>query len=315
MGEQVRRLDEGSSQLITDMTAVLSSLSKSDALRIFERMKDGVDSSTKVIKELGLTQKRYYTRLGELISAGLIDKTESGYRHTPLGQAIYKVLFYGLKDVLANKEKLTLVAQLLNSSSLSMKEKEEVLKTLHMDSKFLTLEEMLDIKRVLKVVLSFDELVEVVAKTIEEAQEEVIFTTRYTTVRVAKEIYDAVKRGVKFRIIDGDKANLSKKMQVMRLIFAGPKAILEFYRAMTDPNFAINFSTEVTYSFFIIDREVGAVEIVDPVTKEFVFAIFFEDVNLCEKLVKVFDNLLSKSTTHPYLEIASKVKKITSHTF
>ncbi|PDM26585.1 hypothetical protein CP083_03050, partial [Candidatus Bathyarchaeota archaeon B24-2] len=260
-------------KFLRDMSEILSSLAHPDALLIFDRMKDGVESSTKVIKELGLTSKRYYTRLRELIQAGLVEKTENGYKHTVLGEAIYKTVFTGIQDVLANRDRLTLISTLLNSDKLSTSEKQKMIEALNIKTKIFTIEDMLDIKKVLKVVDTYKDLVRTVSEVVAKAEEEIVFTSRYTEFEVADKVYDAINNNVQLLYIDGDKRNLSSKLNIMRMIFAHPRAVMTFYEAINNPNVKIAYYPDLPYSFLVVDRKVGALEIVNPVTKKFVFAI------------------------------------------
>ena len=295
---------------LKDMAEILSSLANPDSILIFDRMKDGVESSTKVIKELGLTQKRYYTRLRELISAGLIEKTERGYKQTVLGEAIYKVIFTGLQDVLTNRDRLTLISQLLGSEKLSASEKQKMIEALKIKTKIFTIEDMLDIKRVLKIVETYDDLVKTTAECFDRVEKEVNIATRYTVTQVVERVHDAIARGVKIDWVDGDKSNLSSKLQVMKFVFMNPKAIITFYDLISNPNVSMKFCSDVPYSFMVIDEKFGALEVPHPVTNKFLFAIFFEDPDLCRKIKGAFNDLKKESVEHPYKELASKFKKI-----
>ena len=52
---------------VAEMGEILNSLAHEDALKIFVAAKVGITKSTSTIQELGLTQKRYYSRLKELM--------------------------------------------------------------------------------------------------------------------------------------------------------------------------------------------------------------------------------------------------------
>jgi len=297
-------------KFLRDMSEILSSLAHPDALLIFDRMKDGVESSTKVIKELGLTSKRYYTRLRELIQAGLVEKTESGYKHTVLGEAIYKTVFTGIQDVLANRDRLTLISTLLNSDKLSTSEKQKIIEALNIKTKIFTIEDMLDIKKVLKVIDRFDVLVKAMSECVEKAEKEIKIASRYTVAETAEKIQEAILRGVKVHWIDGDRANLSTRLQIIRTVFLHPKAALSLYDAFCGPNVSAKFYYDLPFSLAIFDGTFGGFEIVNPLTKEFLFAVVFEDENLCKKLDKLFSDLEKKAVTHPFQELALKLKGI-----
>ena len=56
------------------MTNIFRAISKPDALKILQLTGEGIVNSTYAIEELGLSQKKYYTRLKALLGADLIRK-------------------------------------------------------------------------------------------------------------------------------------------------------------------------------------------------------------------------------------------------
>ena len=104
-----------SSLVVKEMEKTLSSLANEDAINIFDTAKEGISSSTNTIKVLGLTQKRYYTRLRELMKVGLIEKYDGIYQHTIFGNLIYESVVSILRKVLANREGHELMGKIQNS--------------------------------------------------------------------------------------------------------------------------------------------------------------------------------------------------------
>ncbi len=100
------------------MVEILDALGNQDALSIFIYVEKGMTSSKFAIQELGLTQKRFYSRLKELIDVGLIEKNDGEYQYTTLGRVFSKI-GYSLLDILENKEQFELLERLRNSSNLS----------------------------------------------------------------------------------------------------------------------------------------------------------------------------------------------------
>ena len=114
---------------INSVVEIFSSLTSSDSLKIFMKTEKGISSSTRAIKELGLTQKRYYIWLKRLIDVGLVEKKNGIYKQTLLGRVCSK-LGESLQDTLLQGERLELANTLLNSETLSAIEKKEVLHTI-----------------------------------------------------------------------------------------------------------------------------------------------------------------------------------------
>jgi predicted transcriptional regulator len=299
-----------------EMVKIFSAIANEDSMRIFFAAKDGIESSTKVIMNLGLTQKRYYTRLKELLDAGLIQKEFDSYQYTMLGKICYK-LGSIFMETLNQSEKLELIDKVKKFHSVERTEKDKIIKALVKEeiadfsvSNFFTTEDLLDAKKVLKVVFTYEDLVKTVCDCYDRAEKLIKIASRYTPSEVAEKVYDAVAKGIKMEWIDGDKANLSAKLQIIKTVFTNPRAAINFYQAVNNPGQDLRFYHDLPYCLMIVDGKFGALEVPDPITGKFLFAIFFEDVDLCKKLDFIFCQLKEKSTEHPYKEIASKFNKI-----
>ena len=300
-----------------DMVKVFSAVASEDSMKIFYLARDGIESSTKAIQELELTQKRYYTRLKELLESGLLQKEENAYTYTALGKICYKLGMLFM-ETLNYSEQLEMIDKVRKSSSMESAEKDKIISALSKDAlsnlfsmtNVLDTEDLLSVRKVLKVVDSYEGLVKTVTECFDRAEEQIRIASRYTPTAVAEKVQDAIVRGIKLDWIDGDKTNLSNKLGIMKLVFMNPKAVINFYQAVNDPNSDLRFYSNLSYCFMIMDRKFGAIEIPDPITGEFLFAIFFEDPVLSEKLSQEFDKLKEKAVEHPYKELARKFRKI-----
>ena len=74
---------------------LLSVLSRRDNLTIFMSAADdkGINADLSTHQHLGIPKKTYYTRLRQLITAGLVRKSEGTYIHTTLGSIVYQKHF------------------------------------------------------------------------------------------------------------------------------------------------------------------------------------------------------------------------------
>ncbi|HET7283672.1 MAG TPA: hypothetical protein VFI70_03230, partial [Nitrososphaeraceae archaeon] len=99
-------------ELLTDQeamkssTKLLSVLSKKDNLSMFIFAKDGLKAESYTLQSLGLSRKVYYTRLRQLIDAGLISKSEGTYSYTTLGRIIYQRHIVELIEEMKNKQQM-----------------------------------------------------------------------------------------------------------------------------------------------------------------------------------------------------------------
>jgi len=246
----------------------------------------------------------------------LLQKEDNVYQHTALGKLCYK-LGEVFAETLSHSEKLELIDKVKKFQSVERGEKDKIIKALLKDgaanfsiSSFFTADDLLDARRVLKVVDTYEDLVKTVAECYDRAEKEIKIASRYTPSEVAEKVHDAIARGIRMEWIDGDKANLSVKMQIVKMVFMNPKAVINFYQAVNSPNSDLKFCHDLPYCLMIVDGKFGAFEIPDPLTGKFLFAIFFEDQDLCEKLNQIFNELKEKCVEHPYKELASKLGKI-----
>ena len=70
------------------LVKVLGTLGNRDAIKILRSARNGLEARTDTYKELGISVKRYYYRLGRLMDAGLVTKMNNRYELTPLGVTV-----------------------------------------------------------------------------------------------------------------------------------------------------------------------------------------------------------------------------------
>src|SRR5919205_1787504 len=114
------------SNLIKKSAKILSILSKEDNLNIFmfadTKNNNGLKAKSSTIQELRLSRKVYYTRLKQLIDAGLIEKSDGIYKHTTLGNIIYKNEILSLMERLKNTKQMKMVDTLKHTKQFSEEE-------------------------------------------------------------------------------------------------------------------------------------------------------------------------------------------------
>ena len=70
------------------LVKILRTLGNKDAVKILRSARNGLEARTTTYKELGISVKRYYYRLGRLMDAGLVTKMNNRYELTPLGVTV-----------------------------------------------------------------------------------------------------------------------------------------------------------------------------------------------------------------------------------
>jgi hypothetical protein len=107
-------------ELIKKSAKLLSVLSHWDNLSIFMFASSGqLMAETASLQKLKLSRKVYYTRLKQLIDAGLVEKAEGIYRHTSLGNIVYQNHIVRLVEELKNTKQLKIIDTLTHAGQFS----------------------------------------------------------------------------------------------------------------------------------------------------------------------------------------------------
>lgn len=295
---------------LKEIERILSALSNEDSLKIFKMASEGITCSTEAIKKLGLTQKRYYTRLSELLETKLIQKDSGVYRHTLLGSTIYKMIDY-LNEVIEKGEQLELIDKVRKSKTLSQEEKEKILHAITGSEigEFLGL-----LDGGLKpsgVVYKFENIVSGVVDLIGRARRDVYLATRYTRSEVVEALSKRLDE-LQMYCISSDKHFFSQVKDLLRIILSHPTLIKAYYKVFNSPNIYIGFVDVLPYSFIVVDKRWVGIEVPNPEDNSFLLGLFFENEVLAEKLIEVFNSLKKKAEENTgrkfSREILEKVK-------
>lgn len=276
---------------------VLSSLASNDSIQIFLACGKGIDSSTKAMKELGITQKRYYTRLRKLIDAGLVWKKRGRYVQTMLGTVcleLVETLFEAVKE----RNQLKLADKLVESELFSQNEAKKLVSVSDKD--------LANLIRPVKIFTKHDELIEEIVNYIEDAKKSIYIASYYPDFRVIEALIEArKKKDLKMTFISGrgeqDKTELIGLILSPRLM----KALTGFF--MSNEEGKVNMRlTELPYCFCVIDGEFSVFELPNPVDKEFDVAFALHDKDISNRLIDHFNTLFEKGEE---LEVFQRLRK------
>ncbi|MDH5795194.1 MAG: hypothetical protein OEZ24_03710 [Candidatus Bathyarchaeota archaeon] len=282
---------------------ILSSLANSDSLRIFLACHEGIESSTRTIEEIGLTQKRYYTWLKRLIDAGLVEKRENAYVQTMLGKFCHR-LGTALSNAVEKRDQLELADKLMKADTFSSKDKEEILHTIS-KSDLMGIASLSDIVHEVKMVADFDDLVSDIVGFIDNASESVYIAAHGAHAKVLNAAASAVERGVKFSFLGSGEKELSEDMQTLRMILT-PALVKTMQKMIASKGISVRLTEKMPYSFYVIDEEYGVVELQYPAYDGFCVAFEFRNEMFCRELVSAFNSLYAKGTEYPVIEFVEK---------
>ncbi len=277
-----------SMEAFADIVNILNALGNEDALALFLFAKDGIASSKDAIRELGLTQKRFYSRLKDLLDNNLMEKVEGEYRHTALGGIVCS-LGMTMEGVLLNKDKLVIMNQLNRAKNISDQERKEMMELFSIDQ--LVGESVSKIK----LVDSFEEAVHNVLSLVENAKKTIQFCSKYSDIRVSQACMNAMERGVDTYFVVGDQDQFEFVFKLIKPMITNPtylKMILQFLKS---PQMNIKY-IDIPYTFLIVDGTKCMIEIPQPLTNTFSLSIFFNDEIMSKRMMENFNILWENGT-------------------
>jgi len=300
--------EDAQAEIFKHLERIFSAGSSIDALKIFYAAKDGIESSTQTIRELRLTQKRYYTNLKRLIDVGLIEKVDGKYAHTTLGKIAYQ-LIETLKGALDQKDKLDLIDRLLKAKSLTMEETEEIMRAILKDTDIVPGERLTDILGPVKMADTWEKVVDDVVEYVNQATESIYFATQYADLRAIEAVLRAGQRGVKLNFISNGKDLVTRGLKLFsKIALTHPQYFKVLFDILNSSDLRVRY-TNVPYTFIVIDRKIAMVEVVKPSSKKFLASFFFHNPRLAEKLIESFEELYKEG-----YEIKSLIAKLIGKT-
>jgi len=288
---------------------LFSVLSSEDAVRIFLYAEKGIASSTKAIKDLGITQKRYYSRLKGLIDVGLIEKVDGVYMYSAVGKIVHRLGFY-LIAVLNNVDRIKLLTNLTKTELLSSSEMYRIARIISEQSGELggLLDTITDKKlNNIEVFNTFEKLVEKLVEQIDLSQNSVLLATRYLDVRAMNAGLKAIDRGITLRSLFS-KEKLSGKLNKFKLLLS-PKNIMGL---LTFLNSSINMSETIRevnlpFSFVIIDNSICFFEL-PTVGSKYSIAFYINDEATAKRFTELFNQLWEMGDIQEWLDLKRKLK-------
>lgn len=296
-----------------EMVRILDALGNEDALAIFMYTERGINSSKLTIEELGLTQKRFYSRLKELIEVGLVEKSEGEYRYTTFGNIFFKIGF-SLLEMLENREQIELLEKIRVSSSLPNSEVDKIHSVV--SKSFRDMSGLFDMvflsgkQRKVEVLPSYERLVERIIEEIMASKEEILLATRYIDNKVIDSMFKAQTRNVKNKVIMA-KENLEDKVNKLKLMLS-PGLVMSLLEYLNDPDLDdLARDGNVPFSFCIMDGRHCFFELPSMGNHDFSIAFFVDDEEIGERFTKMFNSLWESAeakSVPKFFQMLGKIK-------
>lgn len=292
---------------IADLAKILRTLGNEDAIKILRFARGGFEGRSDAYKSIGLSIKRYYSRLKTLIDVGLVVKNGSRYELTPLGKIVHNSLEGRVLWAISNLEQLQVLETLRKSKTIDGETMRRISATI------------LDVNLNEipvgggEIIADYEELVDTTVQLVDESVEKLYLASRYTDGRVVEAILRALRRGVEMWFLDGDVGIFAARMKMLRMVLAHPSLVKAFYELWHSPNVQIR-RRALPFSFMIVDDRASCIELVNPTTNDFFAAILTRNnERLIEKLTKSFGELWREGGPDPLKEFSEKLMEGDKH--
>lgn len=284
-------LYEPSPETLEECIDIFSTFANLDTMQIFMLAEKGISNSNQAIKDLGLTPKRYYSRLKALVDSDVLEKVNGVYVYTPVGELLHS-LGLSLINLVNNKQKIGLLMNLSKSDALSEEERQKINSMIVRDNgvgKMLgSMINGIPQEKTIKI-SEYKTLVEILAREIASSKKSVFISTRYVDLLVVDECLKALGRGIDIKVLSS-KEGMSNEMNKLRMILS-PKIFIKILEISKETNISdVLRETEVPFSFCIIDGYKCLFEF-PSIDGEFSIAFKVEDEKTSAKFTQLFTSI------------------------
>ncbi|MGC2428198.1 MAG: hypothetical protein WA421_14260 [Nitrososphaeraceae archaeon] len=290
---------------------LLSVLSRRDNLTIFMSAADdkGINADLSTHQHLGIPKKTYYTRLRQLITAGLVRKSEGTYIHTTLGSIVYQKHFE-LMHQIRNIKHFRMIDALKSSKEFTDEDIKTFVGKLVTDNISSTYSS--NNNNHVDIMWKYEEMVSAILQRIELCRDEILLASKYTNELIINSMLHKVRAGIKVKVIT-DKPLVRKFFEQFQENMAGikDKNTLERRNVVGNPWYPGNIerrAADLPFSIIILDHKEVGIELIhanDP--KTFNGVIFVRDENIANIMTRYYQKIWESSTSQEDLSyIASE---------
>ncbi|MEM0446361.1 MAG: hypothetical protein QW574_02805 [Candidatus Nitrosocaldus sp.] len=273
--------------IIQETSRLLAILAKQDALTIFLESIEGIDASTDTPERLGMSKKQYYTRLKQLIDAGLITKSKGKYVQTTMGKILYERCLQLVFEQVRNAKKLIMADILKGSGRFDM---DEIYRLLQIKVE----------NGNARLITDYDALINTLQERMKDAKSQAWYATRYFNEHVISRAIELHRRGVDVKVLVDRmlvEKYISEYMGMSKKNADGYE--VERFKMFTDPFYPDRFDRRVTdlpFSFVILDGKYVGIELVNVNNPgRFYAGIYIENEYIASQLKGLFEMLYANA--------------------
>ena len=287
-----------SSKLLSQLTEVLSVLSKNDALTIFLMANEGIKSELDTPVKIGLTKKQYYTRLKQLVDLGLVTKQNESYMQTAFGKIVYQKHIIGLTNQIKNSKYLQMVDVLKADSKFN---DSDIMEFMAKVQPQISSDLQEQAPKISAVATSYEDMVRKILEVVEFAQNSILLVTRFQNELIINSILKKATAGISVRVLADTEmvdeyfakeptVKSDKNKNEREKVISNP-----FYPSKIDRRY-----THVPFCLLVVDNKQVGLEIADITeSKKFKMAIFTEDQTLAASMTTLFNSLWQNASANP----------------
>ena len=253
-------------ELVKNFTKLFSILSKKDTFTIFLFASRGLKAESSTLQTIGLSRKRYYTRLKHLTDAGLVTKSEGGYSHTTLGHIIYQKYLIGLMKQIANTKQMKMIDTLKRTKQFS---EEDITKFVEKVTDSANVAENISAPRI-EIAWTLEDMISATVERVEFCKNEILIAARSFNEIIINNILRKTSSGnIKVKVI-ADVSLIEEyiKMNENRDLDLDDKNAIERSNVLTNPWYPNNSNIDrriasVPYNMCILDSMDLGLELID----------------------------------------------------
>ena len=290
-------------ELLTDQeamkssTKLLSVLSKKDNLSMFIFAKDGLKAESSTPQSLGLSRKVYYTRLRQLIDAGLIGKSEGAYSYTTFGGIIYQRHIVELIEEMKNKQQMMMIDTLKNTEEFS---EEDI--TNFVDSITHTRRSSMNAEAPPKIEIAwtYQDMVSAIVERVQLCKKEILLASRSFNEIIINNILRKANSGIDVKVIS-DSSLVKQYIEAEgRGLSLNDKNSSERIKVVSNPWYPGKVKRRVAripFSIIVLDGKEVGVEVVDwNEPKKFYGVIFIREEKTSKTMLNFYNKMWDAAT-------------------
>jgi len=192
--------------LVKNAAKLLSILSKRDNLDIFisadsSNNNEGLKAKSSTIQELRLSKKVYYTRLKQLINAGLIEKSDGIYKRTTLGNIIFQNNILNLMERLKHTKQMKMVDTLKRTKQFSEDEIVNFVNKITGGANSSMLSSTNASSTKIEIALTYQKMVSAIIERVEFCKNEILLASRSLNEIIINNILRKADSGISVKVL------------------------------------------------------------------------------------------------------------------